>query len=78
MNEEKSKPEELKRQIWEPAGVISVSDQPGNDYGTEPHESKKGGQITLEVEEAFHNKGLMETIAGKTLNNTSKSDKIQS
>lgn len=66
MNEEKSKPEELKRQIWEPAGVISVSDQPEKDYGVEPHESKKGGQITLEVEAAFHNKGLMENLSGST------------
>jgi hypothetical protein len=74
MNEEKSKPEELKRQLWESAGVISVTGQTGDDYGSEPHESKKGGQITLEVEEAFHNKGLMEGAS----QNTSKSDKMQS
>ncbi|HVJ49159.1 hypothetical protein [Desulfitobacterium sp.] len=73
MNEEKSKPEELKRQLWEPAGVISVSDQPGKDYGVEPHESKKRGQIKLEVEEAFHNKGLMENLS----ENTSKPGQIQ-
>lgn len=60
MNEEKSKPEELKRQLWEPAGVISVSSPIEEDFGVEPHESIKGGQITLEVENVFHNKGLME------------------
>lgn len=60
MNEEKSKPEELKRQLWEPAGVISVSNSIEEDFGVEPHESIKGGQITLEVENVFHNKGLME------------------
>lgn len=66
MNEEKSKPEELKRQLWEPAGVVSVSKQPGMNYEAEEHESKKGGQITIEVEEAFHNKGLMENLPENT------------
>ena len=45
MNEEKSKPEELKRQLWEPAGVISVGNQPEKDYGVKTHESKKRGPI---------------------------------
>lgn len=32
MNEEKSKPKELKRQLWEPAEVVSIRKQPGMDY----------------------------------------------
>lgn len=66
MNEGKSKPEELKRQLWEPAGVVSISDPSGMDYGVKPHDRKKEGQLTLEVEEAFHNKGLMENLPDNT------------
>lgn len=66
MNEEKSKPKELKRQLWEPAGVVSIRKQPGMDYDLKSPENRKGGQINLEVEEVFDNKGMMENLPENT------------
>ena len=67
MNDEKNSGKELNRQIWEPAGVVSVTNDPnGMDYGLKPKETKKGGQLTLEVNEVFHNKGVMENLPENT------------
>lgn len=67
MNDEKDSGKELNRQIWEPAGVVSVSnDSKGMNYGANSKETKKGGQLTLEVEEVFHNKGVMENLPENT------------
>ena len=65
MNDSKKSSMELKRQIWEPAGVISQpqdSSPSALNYGEKPKESKKGGQITMEVDEVFHNRGVMENL----------------
>jgi len=52
---------QLKRQPWEPAGVVSViNDDKTQDYGTKGNNNAKGGILALEVEEVFHNKGIME------------------
>jgi len=52
---------QLHRQPWEPAGVLSVSeDDKTLDYGKDIHKNAKGGILTLEVQEVFHNKGIME------------------
>lgn len=70
MDDEKNSGKELNRQIWEPAGVVSVSDDSkGMNYGVNSKETKKGGQITLEVEEVFHNKGVMENLPENTSKN---------
>jgi len=67
MDDDKNSGKELNRQIWEPAGVVSVSnDSKGMNYGANSKETKKGGQLTLEVEEVLHNKGIMENLAGNT------------
>lgn len=65
MNDQKKASTELKRQIWEPAGVISQTQDASSsavDYGEKPKDSKKGGQLTLEVEDVFHNRGIMENL----------------
>ncbi|TWH59097.1 hypothetical protein DesLBE_3466 [Desulfitobacterium sp. LBE] len=65
MNDQKNTGKELKRQLWEPAGVISQTQESGSqamDYGGQPKDSSKGGQITLEVEDVFHNRGVMENL----------------
>lgn len=53
---------QLKRQPWEPAGVVSVinDDDKTLDYGKNGHKNAKGGILTLEMEEVFHNKGIMD------------------
>ncbi|EGW38249.1 hypothetical protein [Desulfosporosinus sp. OT] len=52
---------QLNRQPWEPAGVVSVvNDDTTPKYGKERLKNAKGGMLTLEVEEVFHNKGIME------------------
>jgi len=52
---------QLNRQPWEPAGVVSViNDNKTPDYGTKAPKNAKGGILNLEVEEIFHNKGIME------------------
>lgn len=51
---------QLNRQPWEPAGVVSViNDDEKLKYGNNKHEASKGGILTLEVEDVFHNKGIM-------------------
>lgn len=67
MNDDKNSGQELNRQIWEPAGVISVmNENKGMNYGHRSKETKKGGQITLEVEEVFHNKAVMGNLPENT------------
>jgi hypothetical protein len=67
MNDEKNSGKDLNRQIWEPAGVVSVTNESnGMNYGLKPKESKKGGQLTLEVDEVFCNKGVMENLPENT------------
>ncbi|AFQ43249.1 MULTISPECIES: hypothetical protein [Desulfosporosinus] len=52
---------QLNRQTWEPAGVVSVvEDDKTPKYGKDSFKNAKGGMLTLEVKEAFHNKGLMQ------------------
>ncbi len=52
---------QLNRQPWEPAGVVSVSnDNKTPNYGKDDRKNAKGGMLSLEVEEVFHNKGIME------------------
>lgn len=50
---------QLNRQAWEPAGVVSVADATNT-----PAESRtpadKGGALKLEVENAFHDDGLIQ------------------
>ena len=51
---------QLNRQPWEPAGVVSVvNDEPTAKYGRNGRKNAKGGMLTLEVDEVFHNKGIM-------------------
>lgn len=51
---------QLKRQPWEPAGVVSVvKDDATPKYGNN-RKKAKGGILNLEVEEVFHNQGIME------------------
>ncbi|HEY8911334.1 MAG TPA: hypothetical protein VIM51_13805 [Desulfosporosinus sp.] len=57
---------QLKRQPWEPAGVVSVvNDDEVLNYGKNDPNSEKGGLLSLEVEEIFHNKGIMEGTQNK-------------
>lgn len=52
---------QLNRQPWEPAGVVSVvKDDTTPNYGNNGRKNAKGGILTLEVDEVFHNKGIME------------------
>ena len=52
---------QLNRQPWEPAGVVSVvNDDPIPKYGNNGRKNAKGGMLTLEVDQVFHNKGIME------------------
>lgn len=52
---------QLNRQPWEPAGVVSVlNDDNTPKYGKDGRKNAKGGMLTLEVDEIFHNKGIME------------------
>ncbi|OLN31581.1 hypothetical protein [Desulfosporosinus metallidurans] len=52
---------QLNRQPWEPAGVVSViNDDKTPNYGKDGRKNAKGGMLTLEVEEVFHNKGIIE------------------
>ena len=52
---------QLNRQPWEPAGVVSVTnDDKTPNYGKNDRKIAKGGMLSLEVEEVFHNKGIME------------------
>ncbi|AFM02431.1 hypothetical protein Desde_4170 [Desulfitobacterium dehalogenans ATCC 51507] len=65
MDDRKNTAKEMKRQLWEPAGVISQTQESGSntmDYGEKPKESTKGGQLNLEVEDVFHNRGIMENL----------------
>jgi len=51
---------QLKRQPWEPAGVVSVvNDDATPKYG-KSNKKGKGGILNLEIEEVFQNKGIME------------------
>ncbi len=57
---------QLNRQPWEPEGVVSViKDDTTPNYGTNGRKNAKGGMLTLEVDEIFHNKGIMEGTQGK-------------
>lgn len=52
---------QLNRQPWEPAGVVSViKDDKTPNYDETGRRNPKGGILTLEVDEVFHNKGIME------------------
>ncbi|TGE34466.1 hypothetical protein [Desulfosporosinus sp. Sb-LF] len=52
---------QLNRQPWEPAGVVSVvQDDTTPNYGKNGRKNAKGGMLTLEIDEIFHNKGIME------------------
>ena len=52
---------QLHRQPWEPAGVVSVvHDDATPKYNNKGRENAKGGILDLEVDEIFHNKGIME------------------
>jgi len=52
---------QLNRQPWEPAGVVSVvNDDTTPQYGSVVRKDAKGGILSLEVDEVFHNKGIME------------------
>ncbi|KUO69798.1 MAG: hypothetical protein APF81_00970 [Desulfosporosinus sp. BRH_c37] len=52
---------QLNRQPWEPAGVVSVfNDDSKPKYGHNGRKNAKGGKLILEVDEVFHNKGIME------------------
>jgi hypothetical protein len=56
---------QLNRQTWEPAGVVSViDDNTVPKYETKSRKDAKGGKLTLEVEEVFHNKGIMNGVQG--------------
>lgn len=73
MNDEKNSGKELNRQIWEAAGAVSVDNEAkGMNYGVNPKESKKGGQIDLEVEKILHDKGVMENLENPPENNLSQ------
>ncbi|HZK53105.1 MAG TPA: hypothetical protein VFC84_02730 [Desulfosporosinus sp.] len=55
------KDKEPASQLWEPAGVLSVdNDDTTPKYGNKGQKNAKGGILSLEVEEVFHNKGIME------------------
>lgn len=52
---------QLNRQPWESAGVVSVvNDDTTPEYGSSGRKDAKGGILSLEVDEIFHNKGIME------------------
>ncbi len=52
---------QLKRQPWEPAGVVSVvNDDTTPKYGENGRKNAKGGIINLEVDGIFQNKGIMD------------------
>ena len=52
---------QLNRQPWEPAGVVSVvEDDTTPNYGLDARKNAKEGILTLQVDEIFHNKGIME------------------
>jgi len=54
---------QLNRQPWEPAGVVSVvEDDKIPKYGDNGSKNAKGGMLTLEVKEVFHNKGIMQGL----------------
>lgn len=54
---------QLNRQPWEPAGVVSVlNDDKTPKYGDDGEKNAKGGMLTLEVKEAFHNEGIMQGL----------------
>lgn len=60
-DKDKEPASELTRQLWEPAGVVSVDhDDTTQKYGNKGQKNAKGGILSLEVEEVFHNKGIME------------------
>ena len=57
---------QLNRQPWEPAGVVSVVDDDKTPkYSDNGGKNAKGGMLTLEVNEVFHNKGIMEGLYDK-------------
>jgi hypothetical protein len=52
---------QLNRQPWEPTGVVSVvNDDSIPKYGKNGRKNAKGGILALEIDEVFHNKGIME------------------
>lgn len=52
---------QLNRQPWEPAGVVSVvKDDSTPKYGKDGRKNAQGGMLTLEIDEIFHNKQIME------------------
>lgn len=52
---------QLNRQPWEPAGVVSVvNDDSTPKYGKDGRKHAKGGILSLEVDEVFQNKQIME------------------
>ena len=60
-DKDKDDTSELKRQLWEPAGVVSVvKNDKTSEYTNNGGKYAKGGILSLEVEEVFHNKGIME------------------
>ena len=61
MSNEKENDPQIDRQLWEPAGVVSVAnDDTTQTYGNDGRKNAKGGILTLEIDEVFHNKGIME------------------
>lgn len=69
MNNENTKEHafQLNRQPWEPAGVVSVvNDESTQNYSKNDHAATKGGILSLEVNEVFHNKGIMEGTQKKS------------
>ncbi len=57
---------QLNRQPWEPAGVVSVGkDDKTPRYGDNGGKNAKGGMLTLEVNEVFHNEGIMKGTQDK-------------
>lgn len=51
---------QFSRQPWEPAGVINeLENNQTPNYGKHQASDDKGGLLNLEVEQVFHNAGIM-------------------
>lgn len=51
--------EQLNRQPWEPAGIVSHSAK--RDHYKKTQTGDKGGVTNLDVDDIFHNEGIMKT-----------------